>query len=82
MEDLQISEAEGEALRITAEQWGLTREQVIAAHHDFMRALVIAALADGKATATERRDLDAAAALLALTPGTVDAFLYEEAQTL
>jgi len=38
-------------------------------------------LADGKVTATERRDLDAAATLLALGPPVVDAFLYEEAQT-
>jgi hypothetical protein len=32
-------------------------------------------------TATERSDLEAVAALLVLTPGTVDAFLYEEVQT-
>ena len=79
MADLQITEAEGEALAITAKAWGLSTEQVISAHHDLMRALVVAALADGKVTATERRDLDAAAALLALGPGVVDAFLYEEA---
>jgi DNA polymerase-3 subunit epsilon len=82
MADLQISEAEGEALAITAKEWGLSREQVISAHHDFMRAIVVAALADGKVTATERRDLDAAATLLALGPGIVDAFLYEEAETI
>jgi DNA polymerase III epsilon subunit-like protein len=82
LEDFQVTEAEGEALRITAEQWGLTREQVVGAHHDFMRALVVAALADGRVTATERRDLDAAATLLALGPGIVDAFLYEEAETI
>jgi DNA polymerase III epsilon subunit-like protein len=82
MADLQISQAEADALRITAEQWGLTREQVIGAHHEFLRALVIAALADGKVTATERRDLDAAATLLALGSGIVDAFLYEESETV
>ena len=82
MEDLQITEAEAEALRITAEQWGLSREQVLGAHHEFLRALVVAGLADGKVTPTERRDLDAAAALLALGPGIVDAFLYEEAETV
>jgi DNA polymerase III epsilon subunit-like protein len=82
MEDLQITEAEAEALRITAEQWGLSREQVVGAHHEFLRALVVAALADGKVTPTERRDLDAVAALFALGPGIVDAFLYEEAETV
>ena len=82
MADLQITEAEAEALRITAEQWGLTREQVVGAHHEFLRALVIAALADGKVTPMERPDLDAAASLLALGSGIVDAFLYEEAETV
>jgi len=82
MADLQITQDEAEALRITAEQWGLTREQVVGAHHEFLRALVIAALADGKVTATERRDLDAAATLLALGPGIVDAYLYEESETV
>ena len=48
----------------------------------FPRPDVIAALADGKVTATERRDLDAAAALLALGPGIVEAFLYEEAEAI
>jgi uncharacterized NAD-dependent epimerase/dehydratase family protein len=82
MEDLQITEAEAEAMPITAEQWSPSREQVLGAHHESLRALVVAALADGKVTPTERRDLDAAAALLALGPRTVDAFLYEEAETV
>ena len=82
MADLQITEAEADALRITAEQWGLTREQVVGAHHEFLRALVIAALADGKVTSTERRDLDAAATLLAVGPGIVEAYLYEESETV
>jgi DNA polymerase III subunit epsilon len=81
MEDRQITEAEGEALRITATDWGLSREQVVGAHHDFMRAMVVAALADGRVTKSEREDLDAVASLLAMAPGVVDAFLYEEAQT-
>jgi DNA polymerase-3 subunit epsilon len=82
MLDLQITEAEAEALRITAEQWGLKREQVVGAHHEFLRVLVIAALADGKVTPAERRDLDAAAHLLALGPGIVEAYLYEESETV
>lgn len=82
MADLQITEEEAEALRITAEQWGLKREQVVGAHHEFLRVLVIAALADGKVTAAERRDLDAAANLLALGPGIVEAYLYEESETV
>jgi DNA polymerase-3 subunit epsilon len=82
MEDRQITEAEGEALRITAADWGLSREQVVGAHHDFMRAMVVAALADGRVTTSEREDLDAVASLLAMAPGVVDAFLYEGAETL
>jgi predicted methyltransferase MtxX (methanogen marker protein 4) len=58
MADLQITEAEAEAV------------------------LVIAALADGKVTAAERRDLDAAANLLALGPGIVEAYLYEVSETV
>jgi hypothetical protein len=82
MADLKITEEEAEALRITAEQWGLKREQVVGAHHEFLRALVIAALADGKVTPAERRDLDAAANLLALGPGIVEAYLYDESETV
>jgi len=52
------------------------------AHHEFLRTLVIAALADGKVTPAERRDLDAAANLLALGPGIVAAYLYEESETV
>ena len=69
-------------MRITAADWGLSREQVLGAHHDFMHAMVVAALADGRVTTSEREDLDAVASLLAMAPGVVDAFLYEEAETL
>jgi DNA polymerase-3 subunit epsilon len=80
LEDRQVTEQESDALRITAQEWGLSREQVMGAHHDFMRALIVAALADGRVTKTERADLDAVAGLLALAPGMVDAMLYEEGE--
>jgi hypothetical protein len=70
---------EGEALR-NSEGWGLTRERVIGAHNEFLRALVDSALAEGKATAKERRDPDAGAALLGVGPGMVEAFLHEESE--
>jgi hypothetical protein len=53
---------------------------VIGAHNEFLRALVDSALAEGKATAKERRDPDAGAALLGVGPGMVEAFLHEESE--
>jgi hypothetical protein len=52
---------EAEALQSTAQSWGLTRDQVLSAHHSYLESLVMAAFADGRVTFTERQDLEAVA---------------------
>jgi DNA polymerase III subunit epsilon len=54
---------------------GLTREQVIGAHQNYLEALVAAAVADGVVTSTERRDLNDVARLLGVPMGTLNALL-------
>jgi DNA polymerase-3 subunit epsilon len=66
LEDRLVTEAEGEALHATARDLGLSREEVIAAHHSYLESLVGAALADGNVSELERRDLEAVTHLLAL----------------
>jgi DNA polymerase-3 subunit epsilon len=81
LEDRQVKAAEAEALRSTAQSWGLTREQVLSAHHSYLESLVVAALADGRVTYTERQDLEAVALLLAIDTSVLEAMLYRVAES-
>jgi DNA polymerase III subunit epsilon len=73
--DRRITMDEANALYATAETWGLTREQVIGAHQNYLEALAAAALADGIVTTTERRDLNDVARLLGIPLGTLEALM-------
>jgi DNA polymerase III epsilon subunit-like protein len=75
LEDSQVTEAEAGALRTTADQWGLSMEDVLAAHHDYLESLVAAAVEDGRVTTTEHRDLEAVAHLLAVDSSMLEALL-------
>jgi DNA polymerase-3 subunit epsilon len=75
LEDAQVTGDEAGALRATAEQWGLTREDVVSAHYAYLDALVEAAVADRRVTGTELRDLEAATRLLAIDPAILHARL-------
>jgi DNA polymerase-3 subunit epsilon len=77
LEDRRISEGEAEALLATAQEWGLSGDQITAAHHRYLQALVAAARADGVVTPAERRDLDGVCALLGLAPTVLDPLLAD-----
>jgi DNA polymerase-3 subunit epsilon len=76
LEDRQVTAEEAKALQATAEAWGLSRDEVISAHNDYLESLVSAAFADGRVTATERQDLEAVALLLAIDSSILGAMLY------
>jgi DNA polymerase-3 subunit epsilon len=75
LEDRLVTGAEAQALHDTARGWGLSREEVIAAHHAYLESLVTAALADGRVSEVERRDLEAVTSLLAVDHGILTALL-------
>jgi DNA polymerase-3 subunit epsilon len=75
LEDRQITEREADALRATAEEWGLTAAEVIGTHQSILNGLVTAALAGGTVTDAERRDLEAVARLLAIDTSILNALL-------
>jgi len=75
LEDRLVTEAEVDALHQTARDWGLSREEVIAAHHSYLESLVTAALADGHVSEVEGQDLEAVTRLLALDRSILNAML-------
>jgi DNA polymerase III epsilon subunit family exonuclease len=75
LEDDQVTQEEAEALQTIAQEWGLSREDALAAHHAHLEALVAAAVADGKVTGVERRHLETATRLLAIDPSVLQALL-------
>jgi DNA polymerase-3 subunit epsilon len=81
LEDRRVTAEEAEALQTTAQRWGLTRDQVLSAHHSYLESLVTAALADGHVTYTERQDLEAVALLLAIDSSVLEAILYRVAES-
>lgn len=81
LEDRQVTANEAKALETIAREWGLSREQVLSAHHGYLESLVTAALADGRVTYTERQDLKAVALLLAIDSSVLEAMLYRIAES-
>lgn len=75
LEDQQVTQEEADALRATAEKWGLSTEDVVAAHHAYLESLVAAAVQDGKVTSAERHELEVATRLLAIDPVLMHALL-------
>jgi DNA polymerase III epsilon subunit-like protein len=75
LEDDQVTEAEADALRVTAVEWGLSMQDVLAAHHAYLESLVTAAVQDGRVTTLERRHLESATRLLAIDPAMLHALL-------
>jgi DNA polymerase-3 subunit epsilon len=78
LSDRRLTSEEAMALEATAAAWGLTREQAIAAHQNYMDALVVAALSDGAISSSERRDLNDVGRLLGIPLGTVDAIIVSK----
>jgi DNA polymerase III epsilon subunit-like protein len=75
--DRMVTEAEADALKAMAEEWKLSREEVMSAHEGYLESLIEAAVADGRVTEVERRDLEAVTRLLSIDPTIMRAMLLE-----
>lgn len=75
LEDVEVTEAEADALRETAVQWGLSTGDLITTHHSYLEALVTTAVQDGQVTERERRELETVTRLLAVDPAILHALL-------
>lgn len=82
LEDRRVDDNEADALVETATRWGLSVEQVDHTHRDYLNQLVIAAVADGIVTDTERNDLKLVARLLGQSNRNFDNVLNEAAAML
>jgi DNA polymerase-3 subunit epsilon len=77
LEDGILTEEEAAALAEHARFAGLTRADVDAAHGEFLLMLARTAVADGRVTAEERRELNSAAAILGIPDKAVKRLLDE-----
>jgi DNA polymerase III epsilon subunit family exonuclease len=75
LEDRFVTEEEAQALQAVAEDWGLSREEIIGAHHSYLESMIAAALADGRITESERRDLTDVGGLLSIDGGMLKAMM-------
>jgi len=75
--DRVVTEAEVEALEAMAAEWKLSREEVMSAHESYLESLIAAAVADGRVTEIERRDLESVTRLLSIDPAIMHAILQE-----
>lgn len=75
LEDRVVTKAEAAELESLAASWGMSAEEIQAAHEAYMQALAQAALADGIVTDRERRDIDGVAELLGIAPAALDLML-------
>ncbi len=75
--DHHLSLSEIEQLVAEAETLGLSREEVMDIHLDYVRQLAVEAWADGVVTAVERTHLHDIAVQLAVSPTSVDELLAE-----
>ena len=77
LEDRHVTVAEADALIDLAQRWGMSSQEIIEAHADYLRALAVAALADGLTSEAERRDLAEVAEWLGLGVSAVDEVIAE-----
>jgi DNA polymerase-3 subunit epsilon len=77
LEDRIVTEQESDALFIIATEWGLTGEQVCAAHYTYLGELARAAMLDGTVTDSEHRDLIEVTRLLGFDEKTLNTVLNE-----
>jgi DNA polymerase-3 subunit epsilon len=67
LEDRLISKAEAESLIESAQNWGMSRPEVLNAHRSYLRSLASEALSDGTVTPTEYKDLEQVCEMLDLS---------------
>lgn len=75
LEDRRITEKEASLLVDMAESWGMTRDDVLAAHRAYLASLVSEALSDGVVTVSEREDLSTVCDVLGLHRAALDSLL-------
>jgi DNA polymerase-3 subunit epsilon len=81
LEDRRVSAAEADSLHDLATALGVGADVIVAAHQMYLRALAVAAWADGVITDLEHADLGEVARLLGLPDSTVDAELAAASDT-
>jgi len=69
LEDRRVTHEEADLLVDTAIRWGLSRDDVLVVHHDYLMSLVEAIREDGVVTEAELDELGDVAALLGYSPG-------------
>jgi DNA polymerase-3 subunit epsilon len=72
LEDRHVTVAEADALLELAQRRGMSSQETKEAHAEYLRALAVAALADGVISDTERRDLAEVAEWLGLGASAID----------
>jgi DNA polymerase-3 subunit epsilon len=72
LEDRHVTIAEADALLELAQRWGMSSHETKEAHAEYLRALAVAALADGVISSTERRDLAEVAEWLGLGASAIE----------
>jgi len=77
LQDRVLTEDEAKTLGAVATEWGLSRDEVTRAHDSYLGSLIEAAVADGRVTDMERRDLEAVTRLLCIDRGTMHGILSE-----
>jgi len=77
LEDRHVTVAEADALIELAQRWGMSSRETREAHAEYLRALAVAALADGLISETERRDLAEVAEWLGLGASAIDGAVAE-----
>jgi DNA polymerase-3 subunit epsilon len=76
LEDRILTPKECEVLLSTAQEWGLSRQDVVDAHRSYLGALISTALEDETVSESEMRDLKAITRLLALDEPTLEQALF------
>jgi len=79
LEDRHVDDSEAGALVEMAAKWGLSGDQIMLAHREYLNQLAVAATADEVVTDAERRDLKLVARLLGQEKQDLDEILREAA---
>lgn len=77
LEDRVVTADEAEGLYLFASEYGLSSDQVAAAHVDYLKRLAVVAVEDGILSDSEREDLAAVGRLLGCSPEVLDRSMSE-----
>jgi len=80
--DRDVDESEGMALFDLATRWNISPSQIVQIHQEFLLRLAVVALADGKVTEAERRDLHKVAQLLGIDSSNLNSLMKDADEKL